>query len=80
MILPSKQLSSTRALISVGADLLRLLNEPKTVSRLWTELQRSNMVKYGNTIITYDWFILALDFLYLTSAIELVEGRIHKVN
>lgn len=78
MILPSKQLSATRSLISIGADILYLLNEPKTVSRLWTELQRANTIKYGNVIITYDWFILALDFLYLIAAIELIEGRIHK--
>ncbi|PDW00648.1 ABC-three component system middle component 6 [Candidatus Viridilinea mediisalina] len=79
MILPSKQINPTKALIAVGGEVLRMLDEPKTVSRLWTELKRSYTVKYGNTIITYDWFVLSLDLLYTMNAIELIDGRIRRV-
>lgn len=41
MILPTKHLREDRALIAIGAELLRLLDEPKTVSRLWDELKRT---------------------------------------
>lgn len=40
MILPTKHLRDDRALIVIGAELLKLLDEPKTVSRLWDELKR----------------------------------------
>ena len=39
MILPTKHLREDQALIAVGAELLGLLDEPKTVSRLWDELR-----------------------------------------
>lgn len=41
MILPTKHLREDQALIAIGADLLALLSEPKTVSRLWDELRRA---------------------------------------
>ncbi len=39
MILPTKGIQADRALLAVGADILRLLDEPKTVSRLWDEMR-----------------------------------------
>lgn len=41
MILPTKHLREDQALIAVGAELLGLLDEPKTVSRLWEEIRRA---------------------------------------
>jgi hypothetical protein len=38
MILPTKRLGIERAMLTVGAEILELLTEPKTVSRLWEEL------------------------------------------
>ena len=37
MILPTKRITAERALLGIGAEVLRLLEEPKTVSRLWNE-------------------------------------------
>ena len=79
MILPSKQLNHNRALLSVGADVLRILTEPKTVSRVWDELQRSQTSRFGEVIVTYDWFILALDLLFAMSAIDLDAGRLRRI-
>jgi hypothetical protein len=79
MILPTKRLSVGRSILAIGAELLRLLNEPKTVSRLWDELQHSLAERHGKTTITYDWFVLALDLLYMINAVNYERGRIHKV-
>lgn len=79
MILPTKHLRPERALISVGADLLRSLHEPKTVSRLWDDI-RSNPDDHAGQFapINYDWFVLALDLLYLVGAVEFDRGLVRK--
>ena len=77
MILPTKRLHQDRALLSVGAEVLRRLDEPKTVSRLWDEVQAKYRGRQTATL-TYDWFVLALDLLFSVSAITLVNGRIAK--
>lgn len=80
MILPTKRLTPERAMITIGADLLGLLTEPKTVSRLWSELSNI-MSQYSSTrLISYDWFILTLDLLYILGSIEMDHGRIRRTN
>lgn len=75
MILPSKHLSEDRALLTVGADLLDLLAEPKTVSRLWSDFGQH---RERSSPITYDWFVLALDLLFSMGLIHFERGRIQK--
>ena len=76
MILPTKGISSDKALLSVGAELLRELGEPKTVSRLWADLSQ----RRGEApAVTFDWFVLALDLLYLLGVVEYVSGLVHRV-
>lgn len=77
MILPSKHLSEERALLSVGASILRFLDEPKTVSRVWDDFRKSSHTK-GLSSVTYDWFVLALDLLYTLEAIDFERGRLKK--
>lgn len=80
MILPTKRLAPERAMITIGADLLSLLTEPKTVSRLWSELSNI-MSQYSSTrLISYDWFILTLDLLYILGSVEMDHGRIRRTN
>lgn len=76
MILPSKHLRTDRALIGIGAEILTLLNEPKTVSCLWTELKQQGTEQIR---ISFDWFILALDLLHLMGTIEMQKGKLTKV-
>ena len=78
MILPTKRLGQDRALLVVGGEILGLLSEPKTVSRLWEEVKRARSSRAGNPPLMYDWFVLALDFLYAVSAVEIEKGRIRK--
>lgn len=77
MILPSKHLPQDRALLTVGAQLLTFLVRPKTVSSLWEELSRHDVgLAETPRRITYDWFLLALDLLYVLGAIELESGLV----
>ncbi len=76
MILPTKRLHQDRALLTVGAEVLRRLDEPKTVSRLWDEVRRAYRVRATSPTLTYDWFILALDLLFAVKAIGLNHGLI----
>ncbi|HEY1888156.1 MAG TPA: ABC-three component system middle component 6 [Roseiarcus sp.] len=75
MILPTKHIRPNRALLSVGGDLLSRLREPLTVSRLWDEVRAARA--RGGTI-NYDWFVLALDLLFMVGAVELDRGLIRK--
>ncbi len=78
MILPTKRLHQNRALLAVGAEVLRRLDEPKTVSRLWDEIRRAYRGRATAPTLTYDWFILSLDLLFSLSTISLNQGLLTK--
>ena len=80
MILPTKRLGVERAMLTVGAEILALLTEPKTVSRLWDELGRVMSERSSTRIVNYDWFVLTLDLLYMLGALEMDHGRIRRTN
>lgn len=76
MILPSKHLSERRALLTVGSEILALLDKPRTVSSVWEELRG----KKGKSVrhLSYDWYMLALDLLFLMGAVILRDGLLTK--
>jgi hypothetical protein len=74
MILPTKRITHDRSLLGIGAEILTLLDKPKTVSRVWDELKSRRMNKKFAPIVIYDWFILALDVLYMLNAIHFEKG------
>jgi hypothetical protein len=78
MILPTKHIRPDRALLAVGAELLGCLREPMTVSRLWDEIRTSRGGRAPAAPINYDWFVLALDLLFMVKAVEFDRGLIHK--
>ena len=80
MILPTKHLSANRALISVASDILNLIDKRSTVSSLWADLQESYEAQLRKREVSYDWFVLALDLLYLIGAIEMDEQYIKRDN
>ena len=65
MILPTKHIRPERALLTIGAEVLGCLREPMTVSRVWDELRNRRGETSEPSAITYDWFILALDLLFI---------------
>jgi hypothetical protein len=79
VILPTKHLQPDRALITVGAELLRLLDEPITVSQAWDQFRRARSSEIGAGPVSYDWFVLGLDLLYVMGVIRLDRGRVYRV-
>ena len=80
MILPSKHLSQDRALLTIGARILPKLNEIRTISSLWEEMQYhvKEESKQEDLPLSYDNFVLTLDILFLMGAIELKEGLLKR--
>ena len=80
MILPTKHIRPDRALIGVGAELLNTLGNPMTMSNLWDTIRSRRSATTSNPAINYQWFVLALDLLYMIGAIEFERGLIRKVS
>ncbi len=80
MILPSKHMRADRALIGVGAEVLRILGSPMTVSKLWDEIRSRRSADAANPVVDYRWFVLALDLLYLLRAIEFDRGVLRRAS
>ena len=80
MILPSKKLNPENSLIHIGGIVLNTLSEPKTVSRVWQEFKETRIQNpiTDSIDLTYDWFILSLDLLFIFGAIGLRQGRLHR--
>lgn len=78
MILPTKHIRPDRALLAVGADVLGFLREPMTVSRLWDEIRTARSDRAVSAPINYDWFVLALDLLFIVKAVQFDRGLIQK--
>jgi hypothetical protein len=80
VILPSKKLPPENSLIFIGGSVLDLLTESKTVSRLWEDFKqnRIKLLSAESCDVSFDWFVLALDFLHLIGSVKLVSGRLVK--
>lgn len=74
MILPSKHLSQDRALLTVGAVILRHLSEPITASALWEQVSRSSRDQTAPSALRYDAFVLALDLCFSWAGSSCVRG------
>jgi len=76
MILPSKHLSPSRALVGVGSEILSQLDEPLAVSELWERVRNARANKPEEMPLSFDWFVLALTFLHTVFAVEISDGVI----
>ena len=70
MILPAKHLPPDRCLSGIGAVIIEQLDRPQSVSETWVRVTRA----YGEKHVTFDWFVLALSWLYAVSAVEYANG------
>lgn len=78
MILPTKRITQERSLLAIGAEVLALLDEPKTVSRLWDELKGRRLKNVPASPVTYDWVVLAFDLLYMLGAVRMEKGVLRR--
>ncbi|WP_228943341.1 ABC-three component system middle component 6 [Nocardioides sp. Leaf374] len=77
MILPTKGISASRALLTVGAEVHGLLKAPTSVAALWEEFSNSRKQAGSRERLTFDWFSLALSLLFSMGLIEIGnDGRI----
>lgn len=74
MITPTKGIAPQRALLSVGAQIAQVLDEPMTVSQAWSRLVRWRARNGHNAVVSFSWFVLALDALYALGAVRLEGG------
>ena len=75
MLLPTKGVSPDRALLTLGADVLALLKEPKTVSKLWADIQSDRLNRSAFAKVSFDWFVLSLDVLFALGCIQLTKAN-----
>jgi len=77
MILPSKHIAPDRALLTIGAEIIAILDRPRTVSYVWDVLRRK---RETGRVFGYDWFLLSLDLLFLVGAVEYRSGSLVRRN
>lgn len=79
MILPSKGISPDRSILGIGGDLLDMMDAPIGVSTLWVRYMKRRKRLGLEAPVTFDWYVLALDFLFMIGAIGLDDkGRLVK--
>jgi hypothetical protein len=71
MILPGKHLRADRSLITLGGDIIGLLDQPKSVTEVWSRFKAARAARSDAAPVTYDWFVLALTFLNAIHAVRL---------
>jgi hypothetical protein len=71
MILPTKGISTQRALITVGAQTLEVLTLPRTANSAFEATQQLRMKRGLREPLSFDWFSLGLVLLYSIGVIGL---------
>jgi hypothetical protein len=74
MILPTKHISTQQSLLGIGAEVLRALESPRTVTSLWDEARQLPGV------VTFERFTLVLDLLYACGAVTVSEGLLRRTD
>lgn len=70
MILPTKGVTPQRSLLTLGGSCLELLSSTKSVSALWSDLQRLRSSRGESERVTFEWYCLTLSMLFAVGAIE----------
>jgi hypothetical protein len=79
VIVATKGIHPRQALLTVGAQTITVLDEPRTVSATWAALTEYR-ASIGDGTIGFDWFVLALDLAYALGVLDLgVDGLLRIV-
>lgn len=70
MILPTKGISAERALATVGAQIIIILDRPQSVSATFDRLIDARRNAGLKEPVTFDWFSLALTVLYTIGLVD----------
>jgi hypothetical protein len=79
LITPTKGIAPQRALLTVAAQIMRILDEPMTTSTAWRKLADWRDRNGAKMPISFDWFALALSVLYGVGLVHLEDGILYKV-
>jgi hypothetical protein len=79
LILPTKRIPEDRALLAVGADILKILETPQTVSKVWDDLKSMRAHRMNGSPFSFDWFTLTLAMLFTINAVTLEDGRLRRI-
>lgn len=74
MILPDKNIKLEYSLLNCGALILSEIKESQTISYLWNKSKKHEM------LVSYEKFLLSLDYLYSIRAITIKDGLIARCN
>lgn len=74
MILPTKHIRLSNSLISVGAVLLKHMDNNHTVTALW------NTANILPEVRTFERFTLGLDLLFMMGAVEFRDGLLRRAS
>ena len=78
MIQPTKGISADRALLTIGAQVMRQIEEPSTVSAVWHSLKVWRSENGYRANLSYSWFVLALDTLHALGILSYDNGLLVK--
>lgn len=67
MILPTKNISPDRALLTLAGKVFQRLSAPRTVSGVWDDFRAQQKARP----ISYAFFILAIDLLFLMKLVTI---------
>ncbi|WP_445342987.1 ABC-three component system middle component 6 [Bifidobacterium sp. ESL0819] len=70
MLLPTKGLSSDRALLTIGAQIISLMKRHMSESEIWDAYQEKISRQNDIPLVTFDWFSLALTMLFTLGVIK----------
>ena len=74
MILPRKHITLHESLLGLSSYVLEHLEQPKTVDELWGGFTRINNTPQYPAYQTFDNFVLAIDFLYMSGKVSLTDA------
>jgi hypothetical protein len=80
MILPTKHLSEEQALLTLGGEILSLLDRPQTMSTLWDNIRLGRAQNLKGQRLSYGWFVLSLDLLFIIGAVKFESGTIRRAD
>jgi len=74
MIMPNKNINIEYSLLNCGAVILKNLKEKDTISSIWDKTRKNK------AIVSFEKFILTLDYLYIIGLVKISDGMLVRVN
>jgi len=78
--MPSKHIKLSESLIALSAFVLKFLESPKNLDRLWKDIGQINNSSFLPANHSYDNFLLSIDYLYMAGIVDInSENQIYAI-